>query len=292
MPKSMTGFGRARRQLDGRDILVEIRSVNHRYFEFSARTPRAYGYLDEKLKALVSAAVSRGKVELSVYIVTAEGNEAGVTIDRGLADRYVEALRSLAQPLGLRDDLSLSAVARLPDIFQLHKTEADAEVVWGNVREVAEEALAGFTAMRAVEGERLMADVSGRLAQIERCVGEVELASPQTVAAYQRRLAQKLREVLEGKGIDEARILTEAAIFADRVAVDEETVRLKSHLGQFRTLLGEEEPVGRRLDFLTQELNREVNTIGSKCQDVSVTNLVLALKAELEKIREQIQNME
>lgn len=292
MARSMTGFGRARFPDGAREFLVEIKSVNHRFFEFSARTPRGYGYLDDKLKSLVSGAISRGKTEVSVLITSREGADAQISINRELARGYVEALRPLGEELSLRDDLSLSAIARLPDVFVLQKADEDEDAVWDAVRTAAEEALASFVAMRATEGERLTADLRARLDTLEDCTGKVEELSPRTTAAYRERLEARLREVLEGKGIDEARILTEAAIFADKVAVDEETVRLRSHIRQFREMLESPEPVGRKLDFLTQELNRETNTIGSKCQDLEVTGLVLRMKGEIEKIREQIQNLE
>lgn len=292
MLKSMTGYGRSQQTVGGRDILVEIKSVNHRYFEFSARTPRAYGYLDDKLKTLINAAISRGKVEVNVSVFTVEGKDAEVAINLELARGYVEALRSLKEELSLTDDLSLSAVARFTDLFQVKKTVEDEEAIWSEVRQVAQDALGRFISMRTLEGERMLADVSGRLSAIEESVAAVEARSPKTLAAYRERLYEKLQEVLEGKNVDEQRVLTEVAVFADKIAVDEETVRLRSHIRQFHLLLASAEPVGRKLDFLIQEMNREVNTIGSKCQDVEVTNVVLSMKAELEKIREQIQNIE
>ncbi len=292
MLKSMTGYGRAQQTVGEWEIQVEIKSVNHRYFEFSARTPRAYGYLDERLKGLVGEKVSRGKLETGVTLFRTEGRDAEVEVNLGLARSYVEALRGAAPELGLRDDLELSALLRFADVFQVKKAVEDEEEIWSAVRSVAEQALARFVQARQEEGERMQADISARLDQIEKQVSEVELRSPQTVAVYRERLKAKLDEVLEGRGLDEARILTEAAIFADKIAVDEETVRLRSHLTQFRGLLDSSEPVGRKLDFLVQEMNREVNTTGSKCSDVEITNRVLEMKAELEKIREQIQNIE
>ena len=275
MLKSMTGYGRAQQTVGEWEIQVEIKSVNHRYFEFSARTPRSYGYLDERLKGLVGEKVSRGKLETGVTLFRTEGRDAEVEVNLGLARSYVEALRGAAPELGLRDDLELSALLRFADVFQVKKAVEDEEEIWSAVRSVAEQALARFVQARQEEGERMQADISARLDQIEKQVSEVELD-----------------EVLEGRGLDEARILTEAAIFADKIAVDEETVRLRSHLAQFRGLLDSSEPVGRKLDFLVQEMNREVNTTGSKCSDVEITNRVLEMKAELEKIREQIQNIE
>ena len=292
MLRSMTGFGRARREINGRDIMVEIKSVNHRYFEFSARTPRAYGFLDDKLKSLIHAVFSRGKVETNVSIVNLSGKDAEVGIDLELARGYVDSLRSLAEPLSLVDNLSLSSIARFSDIFQVKKNEEDAEVIWNEVKIVAQEALERFVSMRETEGEQLRKDIVSRLGILTSCVEEVDQLSPQTIAAYKERLLLKLNEVLEGKNIEEARVLTEVALFADKIAVDEETVRLKSHIQQFYTLVDLKEPVGKKLDFLVQEMNRETNTIGSKCQDIAVTNIVLTMKAEIEKIREQIQNIE
>ena len=291
MLKSMTGYGRAQRLFEKRDILVEIKSVNHRYFEFSARTPRAYSYLDERLKALTGEAVFRGKTEVSVNIFTTGGQDAQVTLHMDLARAYVDALREAGQTLGLRDDLSVSHLTRFGDLFQVSR-EQEADEVWREVRETALEAVERFLAMRVAEGAKMQADISSRLDGIESAVGKVEEQSPRTQAAYRERLYQKLSQLLETRSVDEQRVLTEVAVFADKIAVDEETVRLRSHIGQFRALLKSREPAGRKLDFLLQEMNREVNTIGSKCQDIEITNTVLEMKAELEKIREQVQNIE
>lgn len=291
MPNSMTGYGRSRQTLGGRDILVEIKSVNHRYFEYSAKLPRSYGYLEEKLKNLVAGVASRGKLEVSVSI-SGGNTEGAVTLNTQLAQDYLSAFRSAKDFLELEDDLTLRDLLSIDGLFTVNKVPEDEALIWEQVQTVAKEALAGFAGMRATEGERLKQDVSGRLKTIEAYVGRVEVLSPKTVEAYQKRLTDKLHEILETKNIDEARVLTEVALFADKIAVDEETVRLRSHLGQFTALLEANEPVGRKLDFLLQEINREVNTIGSKCQDLEVTEIVVALKAEIEKIREQIQNME
>lgn len=292
MLNSMTGYGRAQAIVDGRDILVEVKSVNHRYFECSTRIPRTYGYLEEKLKKLANTAITRGKVEIGVMISNVDAAETEVGVNLDLARGYVTALRSLKEELSLTDDLSLSSIARFLDIFQLKKEEEDEDAVWNAVQSVAEAALSRFCNMRKTEGERLYEDISGRLLGIEGCVAEVEALSPQTIADYKVRLYAKLNEVLEGKNIDEARVLTEVALFADKIAVDEETVRLRSHLHQFSALMEETQPVGKKLDFLVQEMNREVNTIGSKCQNLRVTRLVVEMKSEIEKIREQIQNVE
>ncbi len=292
MLRSMTGYGRYQQMIGGRDILVEIRSVNHRYFEFSARVPRVYGYLEEKMKSFVQSRVSRGKVDVNVTVFTVEGQDAVVELNRSLAQGYLSALRSVSEGYQLQDDLSLSVLSRFPDVFSVRKAAEDEEVIWDAVRTVAEEALSRFVEMREKEGEKMRQDISGRLDVIEEWVGEIERRSPETTKAYRERLYAKLREVLEERAVDESRILTEAAVFSERVAVDEETVRLRSHLNQYRSFLSSKEPIGRKLDFLTQEVNREINTIGSKAQDLAVTRIVVDLKSEVEKIREQIQNIE
>ena len=292
MIKSMTGYGRAQQLIDGRDITVEIKSVNHRFFEFSARVPRAYGYLEEKLKTYTQTQIFRGKVEVGVTIVTIEGTNANVEINSELAKSYVGALRDTGEKLGLEDDITLSVLSRFSDIFAVRKTVEDEEIIWSAVKTVADQALEKFVAMRAVEGGRLKADLHNRLDNIERLVEIVKERSPKTVEEYRQRLYDKMCEILADKQIDDARILTEAAIFADRVAVDEETVRLSSHIAQFRDILTHEEPIGRKLDFLVQEINRETNTIGSKAQDVAIAKVVVDIKSDVEKIREQIQNIE
>lgn len=292
MLRSMTGYGRAQNILNGRDITVEIRSVNHRYYEYSSRVPRAFGYLDEKLKTLFKSSVSRGKVEASVTINTIEGKDQVIRINLGAAEGYISALRGAADALGLEDNLKLSNLIKLPDVFNVQKAPDDEEQIWTDVSSVANEALAKFVEMRTVEGSRLKSDVLEKAANIEIMVGEVEKISPETVENYRNRLYTKLCEVLENKDIDEQRILTEAAVFADKVAVDEETVRLRSHIAQLRDMLESEDAVGRKLDFLVQEMNREVNTIGSKSQNIDIARLVVDMKSEIEKIREQIQNIE
>lgn len=292
MIRSMTGYGRSRQLLDGREILVEIKSVNHRYFEFAARVPRAYGYLEEKLKSFLQGKVSRGKIEVSVSVYNIEGKDAQIEVNRSIAQGYIDALRSANETLGLDDDLQLSNLLRLPDIFNVIKTVEDEEVIWNDVKVAAEEALDNFVSMRCAEGLKMREDIESRLVYIESLVDEVEKRSPMVTEAYRQRLYGKICEILADKKIDEQRILTEAAIFSEKTAVDEETVRLKSHIQQFRGLLNAEESVGRKLDFLIQEFNRESNTIGSKAQDVEITKIVLELKSEIEKIREQIQNIE
>ncbi|MBO5571773.1 MAG: YicC family protein [Ruminococcus sp.] len=292
MLKSMTGYGRAQKILNGRDILVEIRSVNHRYYEYSSRIPRTYSYIDEKLKALLKNSISRGKVEAAVTINNIEGKDTEIAINKGVAEGYVAALRSVSEELKLADDLSLSKLMKLPDIFTVQKTPDDEEQVWNDVAEVAQEAVDKFVEMRSTEGERLRNDITEKADGILRMVMEVERLSPITVENYRNRLYKKLSEVLENKDIDEQRILTEAAVFSEKIAVDEETVRLRSHISQLKNMLRSNEAVGRKLDFIVQEMNREVNTIGSKAQDLNITKIVVDMKAEIEKIREQIQNIE
>lgn len=292
MIKSMTGFGRAQEILEGREITVEVRSVNHRYFEFASRVPRTHAYLEERLKSYVQKRVARGKVDALVTIVNLDSGDTDVQINHTLAKEYLDALRGMGQELGLADDVTISALARFGDIFVVRKTAEDADAVWALVQQVAEKALNAFVQMREVEGVRMKEDILSRLAGIEGLVSRVEEQSPRTLEAYRARLTAKMEEVLATADVDHSRILQEAALFADRIAVDEETVRLRSHIAQFRTILESPEAVGRKLDFLVQEMNRETNTIGSKVQDIEVTRLVVDQKSEIEKIREQIQNIE
>ena len=298
MLRSMTGYGRAQKMLNGRDILVEIRSVNHRYYEYSSRIPRAYAYIDDKLKTLLKSGISRGKVEVSVTINNIESRDTEIAINKAVAEGYVNALRSLNAELGsdgkpwLEDDIKLSKLLKLPDVFSVQKTPDNEEEIWADVSVVAAEALEKFVAMREAEGEKLKNDVLEKSDLILDMVAKVEELSPVTVENYRSRLYQKLSEVLEGKDIDEQRIVTEAAIFSEKIAVDEETVRLRSHISQLRSMLSSDETIGRKLDFIVQEMNREVNTIGSKAQDLNITRIVVDAKAEIEKIREQIQNIE
>ena len=292
MLRSMTGFGRERAEFDEREILVEIRSVNHRFYEFSARTPRAYGDLDEKLKSLLGGKITRGKVEVAVYIYNKEGVNADISVNREIAHGYIDALRSVSDEFSLKDDLTLSSIMRLPDLFTVVKTQENEEQVWEQVKSAAEKALERFIEMRETEGVKMFEDISSRLDTIERAVLTVEERSPNVTEAYREKLYTKISEIVGDRNIDDARILTEAAIFSEKTAVDEETVRLHSHINQFRELINSSEPVGRKLDFLVQEMNREVNTTGSKCSDLDITKIVVDMKSEIEKIREQIQNIE
>lgn len=288
---SMTGYGRAQMELNGRDITVELKSVNSRYFEYSSRMPRSFSFLEDRLKKLVAASVSRGKAELSLTVVNVAAEDVQIAANMDLARQYYQAAEEIRGQLG-GQPLSLDALCRLPDVFTSRRAEVDEEQLWQDVKTVADQAVANFRQMRATEGERLKADILSRLDTLERAVGQVEADSAGRVQRYTDRLYQKLSALLQDRTVDEARILTEAAIFADKTAVDEETVRLRSHIAQYRAMLEMDEPVGRKLDFLTQELNRETNTIGSKCAELDITRLVVDMKGEIEKIREQIQNIE
>ncbi|MCR5485883.1 MAG: YicC family protein [Clostridiales bacterium] len=292
MIKSMTGYGRAQETRDGMSITVEIKSVNHRYFEFSSRVPRGYGFLEEKLKSYLQTVIARGKVECFVQIETLEEGEAVVSLNASLAAGYINAFKEMSERFGIENDVTTSSLSRFGDIFSVHKEESDEEKIWEDVKAVTIEAAERFIKMRETEGIKLKNDVLSRADKIIENVAFIEERSPQTVQEYNEKLLQRMKTVLEDVHVDEQRILTEAAIYADKVAVAEETVRLRSHIDQLRTLFGSEEAVGRKLDFLVQEINREANTIGSKAQDVAIARKVIDIKAEVEKIREQIQNIE
>lgn len=292
MPKSMTGYGRASHSYESYEITVEVRAVNHRFFEFSCRMPRQYSFLEEKLKSLFASRINRGKVEAYVSINCIDGSDASVEVNAALANSYISALRSANEQLNLQDDLTLSQLFRMNDVFTVSKLETDEEELWKLVSEVASEALDGFIEMRTVEGEKLKNDILSKLDYIEDTVTKIEARSPDVTAEYRQKLFTRLSDILGDKNIDESRIITEAAIFADKTAVDEETVRLRSHISQYRDLLQLDEPIGKKCDFLIQEMNREVNTTGSKCSDLTITRMVVDLKSTIEKIREQIQNIE
>ncbi len=292
MVLSMTGYGRAEEVRNGRDIAVELRSVNSRYFEYSCRVPRTCAFLEDPLKRLVAEQVHRGKVELSLSIQNVSAADAVVQINWGLAESYCRAMSSLAERLDIRNDITVTALTRFPDVLTQSAAPADPDALWADVQAVAGQAVTAFLQMRAAEGEKLRADVEARLLTVEELVRQIEQGSAGRVQAYTQRLYARLQELLADRNIEESRVLTEAALFADKTAIDEETVRLHSHVAQYRQILTLDEPIGRKLDFLTQELNREANTIGSKCQDAALTRLVVELKSEIEKIREQIQNIE
>lgn len=292
MVMSMTGFGRCETQVNGRQITVEMKSVNHRYFEFSCRTTRGYSFLEDKLKKYVAQKVARGKVDMYVSITEAEDSEVQVAINKPLASGYVNAIHSLATEYNIPDDLSVSVLSRYSDIFQIHKEEQDEEQVFADVKVALDIALQSFLSMREAEGEKLKEDVLSRVDTIMSIVSQIEERSPITVEEYRTKLTKRISDMLSGTEIDEQRILTEAAIFADKVAVDEETVRLRSHFEQMKTFFNSGVPIGRKLDFIVQEMNREANTIGSKVTDSILAHKVVDIKSEIEKIREQIQNIE
>ena len=292
MVKSMTGYGRAEQTLHDRKITVELRSVNNRYLDCSVRMPRLYLFAEESIKSKVQKSISRGKVDVFITLDASGAEQMNVSVNRSVADGYYNALKELAETYGLQDDISVSLLSRFQDVLLVEKAEEDAEAVAQDICAVLDQALADFDQMRTREGQRLADDITARAATIENLVSIVEKRSPQTVSEYRTRLENRMKEVLENTQIEPARILTEAAIFADKVAVDEETVRLRSHISQLREMLSKGGATGRKLDFLIQEFNREANTIGSKCSDIEIARHVVDIKAEIEKIREQVQNIE
>ena len=288
----MTGYGRAVETVNGREFTVELRSVNNRYLDCSVRLPRLLSFAEDAVKQAVKASVSRGKVDVFISLRTEAEDDVQVNLNRGVLEGYLNAMRQMVSDFGVKDDISASTVSRLPEVFIVEKKEVDEDQLLSDLLQVVTKALEGYDAMRAREGAALDADLRSRGETILSLVSQVEEGNGQTVADYRTRLENKLREVLENTAIDESRILTEAAIFADKVAVDEETVRLRSHLQQMNSMLDGGGAIGRKLDFLLQEMNREANTIGSKCTDVKLARIVVDIKAELEKIREQTQNIE
>ena len=293
MIKSMTGYGRARAMLHLRDITVEVRSVNNRYLDCTVKMPRMYAFAEDAIKQCVQQAVSRGKVDVYITVDASAADVAKVTVNRELAGQYAAALRELAQVCGQETySVSPETLSRFPDVLTVTKADEDLETVSADLCTVLREALDAYNAMRAVEGKKLAEDISHRLDVILDNTARVEQRSPETVAEYRAKLTARMQEVLQSATVDPQRILTEAAIYADKVAVDEETVRLRSHVAQLRTMLESDEPMGRKMDFLIQEVNRESNTIGSKCCDVAIAQVVVGLKAEVEKMREQVQNVE
>ena len=293
MIKSMTGYGRARMELHKRDITVEVRSVNNRYLDCTVKMPRMYAFAEEAVKGRVQKAVSRGKVDVFITVDASAADVAKVSVNQELAAQYAAALRTLSGLCGSETyQVSPETLARFPDVLTVTKADEDLETVSEDLCTVLDEALKAYNAMRAVEGEKLAQDIASRLDAIDECTARVEARSPETVAEYRAKLTARMQEVLQSTTIDPQRILTEAAIYADKVAVDEETVRLRSHTSKLRTMLCADEPMGRKMDFLIQEVNRESNTIGSKCNDVSIAQIVVQLKAEVEKMREQVQNIE
>ena len=292
MIKSMTGYGRAREVLNKRDITVEVRSVNNRYLDCTVKMPRMYAFAEDTVKQHVQKAISRGKVDVFITVDASAADVAKVTVNREVAAQYAAALHELAEVCGTESHVTPETLSRFPDVLTVTKADEDLETVSADLCVVLDKALAAYNEMRAVEGARLAEDIGNRLVFIENYTSQVEERSPQTVAEYRAKLTARMQEVLQSTTIDQQRILTEAAIYADKVAVDEETVRLRSHVAQLRTMLTSDEPMGRKMDFLIQEVNRESNTIGSKCNDVAIAQVVVGLKAEVEKMREQVQNVE
>ena len=292
MIRSMTGYGRGQDTLDGLSVVVEIKSVNHRFYEYSSRLPRGYGFLDDKLKTYLQQRISRGKVDVFVQIHTIDAVGSEVVVDHGLAESYLNALKELAQRYDLREDVSATVLSRYPDIFTVRQAALDEDAVWTAVQKVTDVALDRFVAMREVEGARMREDVLSRAATIRQAVEVVEQRSPETVREHMEKVENRMRELLAGVPVDEARLLNEAAVFADKVAVAEETVRLRSHLDQLEKFMDSDEAIGRKLDFLVQEFNREANTIGTKCTDADIAKIVVDIKSDIEKIREQVQNIE
>ncbi len=294
MIKSMTGFGRCEAEINGREITVEVKSVNHRYFEFSCRTPRGYGFLDDKLKSYVNSRVSRGKIDMFVTIGANDEAPSEVTVNHQLVSGYINAMKEISDTYGVENDVTVVSLSRFPDVFTVHKPAEDEEQITNDVLSVAKTALDSFIAMREAEGEKMKTDILSRANTILSIVGEIEERSPQTVAEYEERLLERIKQTLEDYEveIDEQRVLTEVAVFSDKVAVAEETVRLRSHFEQLNKFLEYDEPVGRKIDFIIQEMNREANTIGSKVQDAVLAHKVVDIKSEIEKIREQVQNIE
>ena len=292
MIKSMTGYGRAVETVNGREFTVELRSVNNRYLDCTVKMPRSLSFAEEAVKQAVKQAVSRGKVDVFITVKSENTDDTKVTLNAAVVEGYLSAMRQLVSEYGVKDDISVSTLSRMSDVFTVEKPEVDEDQLKADLLSVVEKALCNYNAMRSTEGAALDADLRSRGETILALVAQVEAGNGQTVIDYRTRLYNKLKEVLANTAIDESRILTEAAIFADKVAVDEETVRLRSHLQQMNTMLTGGGAVGRKLDFLLQEMNREANTIGSKCTDVNLARIVVDIKAELEKIREQTQNIE
>ena len=292
MIKSMTGYGSAKGTVEGIEVCVELKSVNNKFLDTSVRLPRSFLFTEETIKSAVMTHITRGKVDVFVTVDTSMADDMVVKVNEPLLKGYIAALKQIAKDNDLPNDITAMSVSRFPDVLNVEKKELDAEAVAAGIRNIAEQALCDFDAMRIREGAKLKEDVLSKLETIEKLVGIIEVESPKTVDEYREKLRQKLLEVLGTSGIDETRIVTEAAIFADKVAVDEETVRLHSHMAQLRTMLDGGSPIGRKIDFLLQEFNREANTIGSKCQNADIAHVVVDLKSEIEKIREQIQNIE
>ena len=291
MLKSMTGFGRAEMVIEGFTVSVQIRSVNHRYMDIALRIPRFYNFLEDKIRQKTAEYISRGKIEVSVSLKEQEGDDRVITLNRPLAENYIEVLKALAS-LGVEDDIKVSTVARYNDIFSVEYKEIDEDKMFEIINTALSSAFSEFNKMRSEEGERLQKDILFHLDNIANELTKIEAQSPQTVKLYRENLENKMRELLGDAKVDETRLITETAIFADKVAIDEETVRLRSHIKAFKSALNTDKPIGKKLDFIIQEMNRETNTIGSKANNIEIASMVVEIKSEIEKIREQIQNIE
>ncbi len=289
---SMTGYGGAKGEHNGITVSAELKSVNNRYLDMNIRLPKSCLFAEEPIRSAVSGHISRGKLDVFISVDSSGADSVSIQVNEALAEAYISAVRSIAEKYSLSDDLSALTVARFPDVMSAQKEDADRDAVTQAILSVLDQALADYDTMRAREGDKLRLDILQKLENIEAMVAVVEQRSPQTVAEYRQKLYDKMKEVLEDAAVEESRILQEAAIYADKVSVDEETVRMRSHIAQFRQMLEQGSPVGRKLDFLIQEMNREANTTGSKCSDSQIAKLVIDMKAEIEKIREQVQNIE
>ena len=292
MIKSMTGYGRGEAELNGRSIVIELKSVNNRYLDCNVRLPRSCAFAEDGITNRIKAITSRGKVDVYITVDSTQADAVAVTLNRPLAESYLKAMGEMSAAFGIQNDITVSGLSRFPDVLTVEKLPQDQDALAADLYSVLDLALADFDGMRRTEGTKLKEDLLGKLIHLERFVSQVEERSPETVREYREKLLSKLQEVLSSTQIDESRVLTEAAIFADKVAVDEETVRLRSHITQFRALLEEGGIVGRKIDFLIQEMNRETNTIGSKCTDLAISHIVVDMKSEIEKLREQVQNIE
>ncbi len=292
MLKSMTGYGRHEMIKGGKKILFEVKSVNHRFSDYNIKVPRYMNFLEDKVRNLVSEYITRGKVDIYVSVESYESADTDIRLNKELAKNYIDVLHELCETFNLKDDISVASVARCGDIFKTERRDEDEDAVWRLVEEAAQKAISDFVSMRTREGERIEADLRERIDYMKSLAQQVDEQSPKTVEEYKEKLYTKIKELVDDRNIDESRVLTEVAIFADKVAVNEETVRLSSHFDEFYQILDMGEPAGRKLDFLIQEINREVNTIGSKAQDVEIAKIVVTLKGEIEKLREQIQNIE
>lgn len=291
--KSMTGYGRASCIIDGMQINVDLKSVNHRYYDFNSKISKDYIFLEDKIKKTVNEAVSRGKIDFFLYIDSSDSADYDIELNESLAASYAAAFKSISKKLKIKNDLTVSYLTKTPDIIKIKKREIDEAKTEAAVMQALETALASYNEMRAAEGRRLYDDVVSNLEKILANVSEIEKIAPESIEAYKERLCKKMTEALEGREVDEQRVITEAAIFADKIDIGEETVRLRSHISQFRALIDKDgEPVGKKLDFIVQEMNREINTVGSKCNSIEITKYVVDTKSVIEKIREQIQNIE